>query len=400
MSDLGKTAEIMQTMDEENEESSTTPQPEASSSTTSTGAPRTDDKHATAPDSTDSPPPTYESATAHLRPDQKPTASDSKRRASPSPARSSGTSTPRPGGIPSRLAIEQNYGDSEALPSEKLHMSEQEKKLRDKQKKNRLTKEQREELAAFEQERKKKREERVSMLNDKLIQRISVWTESEKSDQVTQAFRAQIALEIENLKMESFGIEILHAIGVTYTTKGTQLLKSQKLFGISGFWSRVKEKGALAKETWSAISTAIDAQMSVEEMVKMEERGGDDWTDEAKAEMEKRVTGKILAAAWRASKFEIQSVLREVCERVLGDKSVPLSKRIERAQALVLIGDMFSKVWHDFCWFPFHDSCRLKTKRRGDRERGWLRSHTVSSISSAYALPYFVKTYANYMLYP
>ena len=69
-----------------------------------------------------------------------------------------------------------------------------------------------------------------------------------------------------------------------------------------------------------------------------------DWNDEKRAEYERRVTGKILNAAWRGSKFEIQSVLRDVCDSVLYDKKVPLSKRLERAQALVLVGDIFSRV--------------------------------------------------------
>ena len=49
-----------------------------------------------------------------------------------------------------------------------------------------------------------------------------------------------------------------------------------------------------------------------EEMAKMEEKGGEEWTDEKKVEYERKVTGKILMAAWRGSKFEIQSVLRYV----------------------------------------------------------------------------------------
>jgi hypothetical protein len=126
--------------------------------------------------------------------------------------------------------------------------------------------------------------------------------------------------------------------------KGTSFLKSQKFLGISGFFSRLKDKGTLAKETWTTISTAIDAQMTMEEMAKMEERGGEDWTDEKRAEYEKKVTGKILAAAWRGSKFEIQSVLREVCDQVLGDKRIRLEKRVERAHALVLAGNIYAKV--------------------------------------------------------
>jgi hypothetical protein len=262
----------------------------------------------------------------------------------PSPG-PSGASTPRPSGIPTRLALEHSPNPSTDQLSSEAGMSEEEKKLREKQKKKGgLTKEQREELLAFELERKRLREERVSMLSRKLIDRLSIWTETDRSRDVTEAFRAQVNLEIENLRMESFGIEILHAVGATYLMKGTSFLKSQKLFGISGFWSRLKEKGTLAKETWTTISTAIDAQITMEEMAKLEEKGGEDWTDERKAEYEKRVTGKILAAAWRGSKYEIQSVLREVCEKVLNDKGVKLEKRIERAQGLVIIGEMFSKV--------------------------------------------------------
>ena len=82
------------------------------------------------------------------------------------------------------------------------------------------------------------------------------------------------------------------------------------------------------------------------EMAKAEERGGEDWTDEKKAEYEKKVTGKILAAAWRGSKFEIQGVLRDVVDKVLYDKSVKLEKRVERAHALVIIGELFQKVCH------------------------------------------------------
>lgn len=199
-------------------------------------------------------------------------------------------------------------------------------------------------MAAYELERKKAREERVNTLATKLVDKISVWTETDKGADVTRAFEEKIRLEVENLKMESFGLEILHAIGQTYVQKGSSFLKSQKFLGISGFFSRLKDKGTLAKETWTTISTAIDAQMTMEEMAKLEERGGEDWTDEKRAEYEKKVTGKILAAAWRGSKFEIQSVLRDVCDQVLGDKKIKLDKRVERAHALVIAGNIYQKV--------------------------------------------------------
>ncbi|KAH9863248.1 hypothetical protein IAQ61_009525 [Plenodomus lingam] len=258
----------------------------------------------------------------------------------------SGASTPKPRGIPMRPAI-MDRSEEEAR-MEAAGMTDAEKELRAKEKKKAgLTKEQREELAAYELERKRIRDERVANLSKKLVERISLWTETDKASDVTAAFKQKINLEIENLKIESFGLEILHAIGATYVMKASSFLKSQKFLGISGFFSRIKDKGTLVKDTWSTMSAAIDAQLTMEEMAKMEEQGGEAWTDEKKAEYEKKVTGKILAAAWRGSKFEIQSVLRDVCDAVLNDKKVKLEKRVERAHALMIIGEMFQKAERD-----------------------------------------------------
>ena len=264
---------------------------------------------------------------------------DIKESHSPQPA-SSGTSTPR-----------RKYGQAaimdrseEDARMDAAGLTEEEKELQKKKKKGALNKEQREKLEAYERERRKKRDERVEVLSKKLVDRISIWTETDHGEDVTKAFQEKTRLEVENLKMESFGLEILHAVGTTYLQKATSFLKSQKFLGISGFFSRLKDKGTLAKETWNTISTAIDAQLTMEEMAKLEEKGGEDWTDEKKAEYERKVTGKILAAAWRGSKFEIGGVLRDVCDKILYDKNVRLEKRVERAHALVLCGTIFQKV--------------------------------------------------------
>ena len=261
----------------------------------------------------------------------------------------SGTSTPKP-----RMGQQTIMDKSEEeARMDAAGLSPEEKDLRRKEKKKGLSKEQREELAAYEAERKKIRDERVETLSKKLLDRISIWTETDKGHDVTVAFQEKTRLEVENLKMESFGLEILHAVGTTYLQKATSFLKSQKFLGISGFFSRLKDKGTLAKDTWNTISTAIDAQMTMEEMAKAEEKGGADWTDEKKAEYERRVTGKILAAAWKGSKFEIQSVLRDVCDKVLNDKNVRVEKRVERAHALVISGTIYQNVCPHFLFFFF-----------------------------------------------
>ena len=252
----------------------------------------------------------------------------------------SGTTTPKPRWGQQALMDK----SEEEARMEAAGLTPEERELRRKEKKKGLTKDQREELMAYERERQRVREERVSTLSKKLLNRISLWTETDKGSNVTKAFQEKIRLETESLKMESFGLEILHAVGTTYLTKATSFLKSQKFLGISGFFSRLKEKGNLAKDTWNTISSAIDAQMTMDEMSKMDEKGGEDWTDEKKAEYERRVTGKILAAAWRGSRFEITSVLREVCDRLLNDKSVKLEKRVERAHALVIVGNILQNV--------------------------------------------------------
>ncbi|RKF60101.1 DnaJ-like protein 1 [Erysiphe neolycopersici] len=257
----------------------------------------------------------------------------------PSPS-TSDTSTPRKTqGIPMRLAI-MDKTEEDVIDI----LTEEEKELRKKEKKKGgLSKAQRDELAAYEKERARVRQERVETLARKLIDRLSIWTETNKDPLVTKAFQEKARLEVENLKMESFGLDILHAIGAAYVQKGTALLKSQKFLGISGFFSKLKDKGTLAKETWNTISSAIDAQITMEEMAKMEQKGGEEWTDEKKVEYERKVTGKILTAAWKGSKFEIQGVLRDVCDEVLNDKMVPMSKRLDRAQALVLCGEIFQR---------------------------------------------------------
>ncbi|KAK4229216.1 DnaJ-like protein 1 [Podospora fimiseda] len=256
---------------------------------------------------------------------------------SPSPAPGSGTSTPRTRQIPIRPAI-MAPGDAELAAQ--LSESGLEDGKKGKKSKGGLSKEQREQLAALEKERQRVRQERVDTLARKLLDRISVWTETDHGKDVTLAFQEKTRLEVEELKMESFGIDILHAIGATYVNKGTTLLRSQKFFGVGGFLSRMKDKGTLVKDTWNTISSAIEAQQTMEEMARLEQQGGEDWTEEKKSEYERRVTGKILTAAWRGSKFEIQSVLRDVCDAVLNDKKVPTSKRLERAQALIYIGEI------------------------------------------------------------
>lgn len=119
------------------------------------------------------------------------------------------SSTPRPRGVPTRQMLTEKSEEESRMDAE--GMTQEEKDLKRKgAKKGGLTKEQREELAAYEAERRKIRQERVDMLAKKLVDRICVWTETDKGTEVTHSFNEKTKYEVENLKMESFGIEILH----------------------------------------------------------------------------------------------------------------------------------------------------------------------------------------------
>ena len=296
--------------------------------------------HSTTSDGAAAPPPPYMSSG---------TAEESLPSGSTPQPSASGTSTPQRRHLGQQALMDRSEEDARM---DAAGLTQEEKDLQKKKKKGGLTKEQREKLEAYERERRKQREERVDTLAKKLVDRVSLWTETDKGPEVTHAFQEKTRLECENLKMESFGLEILHSVGQTYIQKATSFLKSQKFLGISGFFSRLKDKGTLAKETWNTISTAIDAQLTMEEMAKLEEKGGSEWTDEKKAEYERKVTGKILAAAWKGSRFEIQGVLRDVCDKILNDKNVRLEKRVERAHALILSGTMYQKV-SELCFVVF-----------------------------------------------
>lgn len=118
----------------------------------------------------------------------------------------SGTSTPRRG-VPTRpMLTHVSHEDQEALDAEAQSQAAKKGK-----KKSGLSEEQMAELKALEEERKKARQDRVDLLVRKLVDRLSIWTETEKGKDVTHSFNEKTRLETENLKMESFGIDILHS---------------------------------------------------------------------------------------------------------------------------------------------------------------------------------------------
>ncbi|KAH9000099.1 X-domain of DnaJ-containing-domain-containing protein [Lactarius akahatsu] len=216
-------------------------------------------------------------------------------------------------------------------------------------KRSKMTPEQREKLVAHERERKRALEVRVRTLTDKLTERLRPFVGAKNpggpGDPETAAWEARMRREADDLKLESFGVELLHAIGTVYVTKASSFLKSRKFLGIPGFWSKLKEKGAVAKDAWGVIGSALSVQQVMQDIERAQLKG-DVGEEELKA-LEIDVTGKIMLASWRGTRFEVVQVLREVVDNVLKDHSANDQELYHRARGLLLLGAIFKSTVPD-----------------------------------------------------
>ncbi|TRM65562.1 X-domain of DnaJ-containing-domain-containing protein [Schizophyllum amplum] len=207
-----------------------------------------------------------------------------------------------------------------------------------------LTPEQREALRKQEQERREAMEKRVHALADKLRDRLRPYVEA-SSDEERKTWEERMRREAEDLKMESFGVELLHTIGNVYMMKGSSTLKSRKFLGIPGFFSRLKEKGAMAKDVWGVIGSALSVRDAIAEMEKWQATGA--LPEEELAAMEKDFTGKLLLASWRGARMEVNQVLREAIDLVLKDHEAADSVTYARAKGLLILGAVFKSTKPD-----------------------------------------------------
>lgn len=216
-------------------------------------------------------------------------------------------------------------------------------------KRNRLTPEQKKKLQELEDERKRSMDERVKTLTAKLIERLRPFVDAkapgDKEDPETKGFESRIKLEADDLKLESFGVELLHAIGTVYMMKATSFMKSKKFLGIAGFWSRMKEKGSVAKDAWGVIGSAFSVQSLMSEMDRLQKKGELD--EDVLRALEEDVTGKIMLASWRGTRFEVVQVLREVVDNVLKDKEASDQVLFHRAKGLMIMGHIFKSTVPD-----------------------------------------------------
>lgn len=220
-------------------------------------------------------------------------------------------------------------------------------------------------LEEFEEEQKKEKDEMINKLSNILVERLSILTESVYDEQCKISFQKKFEEEANLLKMESFGLDILHTIGDIYCQKARIFLGSQNLFGWGGMFQSMKAKGGVVMDTLRTVSAALDAQNTMKELEKMKlatETNEDDSnskepildsqgkpiekpTQEQLAQQEQLLMGKVLSAAWYGSKFEITSTLKSVCDKVLDEETISLNTRIKRAESLKILGKVFQNAY-------------------------------------------------------
>ncbi|KAG8887474.1 hypothetical protein FRB98_009555 [Tulasnella sp. 332] len=235
----------------------------------------------------------------------------------------------------------------------------------DKKGRPKMTPEQRKKIEEMETKRKKDMQERVDMLAKKLIDRIRPFVDAKHpgvaTDPETVAFTEKIKQEADDLKLESFGIELLHTIGNIYMMKATSALKSRKMLGIPGFFSRLKEKGSMVKDA------CVGVQSIMEDMARRQEKGEEVPEEELRA-MEEDLTGKILLASWRGTRFEVSQVLREVCDKVLRDPEASEDVLVRRAKAIMMTGALYKAVEADESEAERRELERLVANAAGKRK--------------------------------
>lgn len=218
-----------------------------------------------------------------------------------------------------------------------------------KKRNSKLTKEQREELYQLHLEAKRAKQERVETLAAKLVSKLEKYQSVAKQPESLAQFSNTLSKEFEDLKIESFGIQLLHLIGKIYSSLAHATILSCKTFGVSKIFTSAKRKSGNVKNGFSIIKTALNAQAAVEEMMKQEQENDPnaELSDEARyrqAEMESNITGHLLATAWASTKYEVSGILSKVCDRALNDKLLSKVERIKRSEALLYIAKMMTSV--------------------------------------------------------
>jgi len=166
-------------------------------------------------------------------------------------------------------------------------------------------------------------------------------------------------------------VDLLHAVGFVYAAKSRQYLASTTTFmGVGGWLHNVQGKYHIFSETVSTVRSALELKQVFEQLAAAEKSGA---SAEERKKLEEQAAEKGLQALFKGTKLEIDSVIRETCDRVLSAPGVPREKLSLRAYALQILGEAYLAVKKEDAeggaGVQEDEYVRVDTKASKERER-------------------------------
>ncbi|KAG6809760.1 hypothetical protein H0H92_014819, partial [Tricholoma furcatifolium] len=186
-----------------------------------------------------------------------------------------------------------------------------------------------------------KRTERVKCLAQNLRHKLETFTASATASnelELTQYWRDICEHEANELKGESYGIELLHTIGLVYVKKAKRFFAAKSSrFGIGGLIHSAKNNCRVANDTLSSFALGFRVGYLKVDVDSAHSEG-----QTGEEERLKRKWFEIGLSSWfQTVKLEIESVLRDTCDRVLEEDNITPEQARLRAVALQGLGDAF-----------------------------------------------------------
>jgi len=165
--------------------------------------------------------------------------------------------------------------------------------------------------------------QRIQELADLLIARIQPFVDGRREE-----FIEQTRATVEDLKVESNGLDLLHDIGIVYYLKGKAVSR-----GPRGLIAGLSSKKHLAGTLWNVIKSGTNAQAL---------QGRVETTDDTieRAEYEQLLAGMMMDHIFLMGLLDIEFTTRSVCDKVL---YAPNNRQLKKArgEALKIMGKMF-----------------------------------------------------------
>jgi curved DNA-binding protein CbpA len=177
----------------------------------------------------------------------------------------------------------------------------------------------------------------------------------EQVKELQQAFVHSCHDEAVQIVQGSQGDLYCQTIGFTLQVSAEEYLGFQtSLFGLGGHLARSRHNASAFGGTMKLVGAGIKAasagsraMQNAEQLKKdMEEKGELD-EQQAAEQMASSIDDSLpafLEFAWAINKKDIQSTLQQVCKKLFDDAGVPKEVRLQRAQAVRLLGREFNRV--------------------------------------------------------